>query len=606
MNRFSGSLNFRDAATAGVLRQRRKIGRAVLHAPAKLRALVRADEIWLVVMAGAVGAASGAVVVAMSMIAQFMHRTLYNLGRGEFLSSQLAVNPIRALLVPSIGGLILGVASVATVKWVSRRVVDPIEANALYGGTMSFKDSLVVVMQTIWSNGVGGSVGLEAGYAQIGSAMASRLGRYFRLRRSDMRLIVGCGAAGAIAAAFNAPLTGAFYAFELVIGTYSLVTLAPVVMAAISAVTVMRVLTGGAETYDLRVPTVIEAVDYVPILALGMLCALVGIAIMRGVTIVEDLFRRSKLPVWARPAVGGLALGAMALITPAVLSSGHSAMRATLDSPYPLQHIALLMVLKALASAISIGSGFRGGLFFASLFLGALLGKLFAGLLALVTVVQALPAVVCALVGMSGLAVAVVGGPLTMAFLALESTGSLPMTVAVLAASVVSAITVRRTFGYSFATWRFHLRGEAIRSAVDVGWVRTLTVGKMMRREFRRVPLDMALSTFRRQFPLGVINRAIAVDQAGRYAGMLEVSEAYADDEEEATVADRVHHKTAVLLPQMTIKEAVSLFESAESDELAVVDSAESMRVIGTLTEKYALRRYTDELEKHRRELSGE
>ena len=87
---------------------------------------------------------------------------------------------------------------------------------------------------------------------------------------------------------------------------------------------------------------------------------------------------------------------------------------------------------------------------------------------------------------------------------------------------------------------------------------------------------------------------------------MLEVSEAYADDEAEATVAEKVHHATAVLLPQMTIKEAVSLFESAESDELAVVDSAESMRVIGTLTEKYALRRYTDELEKHRRELSGE
>ncbi len=92
------------------------------------------------------------------------------------------------------------------------------------------------------------------------------------------------------------------------------------------------------------------------------------------------------------------------------------------------------------------------------------------------------PATICALVGMSGLAVAIVGGPLTMGFLALEATGSLPMTVAVLAACVVSSLTVRRTFGYSFATWRFHLRGEAIRSAVDIGWMRSLTVGRMMRR----------------------------------------------------------------------------------------------------------------------------
>ena len=207
---------------------------------------------------------------------------------------------------------------------------------------------------------------------------------------------------------------------------------------------------------------------------------------------------------------------------------------------------------------------------------------------------------------MSALATAVVGGPLTMALLALESTGSLPMTVAVLTASVVSAITVRRTFGYSFATWRFHLRGEAIRSAVDIGWMRNLTVGRMMRREFRRVPIDMTLDTFRRSFALGSVARVVAVDGNERYAGILATSEAYAAAEEVATLAEIIHHSKVVLLPQMSIKEAVSMFEAAESDELAVVDSAETMRVIGVLTEQYALRRYSEELDKRRRELSGE
>ncbi len=600
------STSLPGAATAVRARARRRVGHVVAQVPHTLRALVRADEIWLVVLAAGVGVGAGLVVVAMAGVAQLMHRALFGLAVGEFLSAQVAVDPWRALLVPGIGGLMLGGAGWVLARWAARSTVDPIEANALYGGRMSLKDSLVVVAQTVWSNGVGASVGLEAGYAQIGSAIASRLGRAFRVRRNDLRLLVGCGAAGAIAAAFNAPLTGAFYAFELVIGTYSLGTLAPVVVAAISAVTVMRILVGGGEGFDIRVPTAIEAIDYVPILALGMLCALGGIAIMRGVTLVEDLFRRSGVPSWLRPALGGLAVGAMALASPAVLSSGHSALRIALDAPYGLSHIALLIVLKSVASAISIGSGFRGGLFFASLFLGALLGKLFAGALALVTVVQALPAVICALVGMSALAVAVVGGPLTMAFLALESTGSLPMTVAVLAASVVSTVTVRRTFGYSFATWRFHLRGEAIRSAVDVGWMRNLTVGKMMRREFRRVPLDMTLATFRREFPLGSTGRVVALDAAGRYAGILATSEAHAATDEAAKLADVVHHHKAVLLPQMSIKESVQMFEAAESDELAVVDSAETMRVIGVLTEQFALRRYSEELEKRRRELSGE
>ena len=587
-------------------RTRRSFDTVLARVPQTLRALVRADEIWLVVLAAFVGLGAGLIVVGMAETTLYMHRVLFRLPSGGYLSSTLRLDPWRALAVPAVGGLALGAIGWALTRWLPRRTVDPIEANALYGGRMSMVDSAIVVGQTVWSNGVGASVGLEAGYAQIGSAIASWLGRSFRVRRSDLRLLVGCGAAGAIAAAFNAPLTGAFYAFELVIGTYSLTTLAPVVMAAICAVTVGRVLSGGEQGFDIRVPTSIEAVDYVPILALGMICALGGIALMRSVTVIEDLFRRSRMPAWARPALGGLVVGGLALWTPAVMSSGHSALRVALDAPYGLQQIGILIVLKALASAISIGSGFRGGLFFASLFLGALVGKLFAGLLALVTVVQALPAVVCALVGMSALAVAVVGGPLTMALLALESTGSLPMTVAVLAASVVSAITVRRTFGYSFATWRFHLRGEAIRSAVDVGWMRNLTVGRMMRREFRIVRSDMSLATFKREFALGSIGRVIAVDQADRYAGILATSEGYAAPETVEKLAEVVHHKKTVLLPQMTIKEAVQMFEQTESDELAVVDSAEGMKVIGVLTEQYALRRYSEELEKRRRELSGE
>ena len=258
-----------------------------------------------------------------------------------------------------------------------------------------------------------------------------------------------------------------------------------------------------------------------------------------------------------------------------------------------------------MAAAISLGSGFRGGLFFASLFLGAMLGKLFAALIALVVVAPSVPPVVFAVVGMSALAVAVVGGPLTMAFLALETTGSLPLTVAVVAASVLSAITVRRAFGYSFATWRFHLRGESIRSAVDIGWMRNLTVGRMMRREVRTIRSDTSLASFRRDFPLGATTQVVVVDDAARYCGLLLVSEGHAA-EDHVKIVELLHDRDVALIPQMTIKEAVAQFEAAESDALAVVDSLETRRVIGLLTEQYALRRYSEELDRRRRELSGE
>ncbi len=585
--------------------RRRAIAGFVLHAPQVLRALVRADEAWLVALSAVVGITAGLCVTAISMVTQAMHRVLFRLGAHERLSGQVDVPAINTVLSLVVGGLVVGLAAVAVTRWWPRRAVDPIEANALYGGRMSLNDSLIVVGQTMLSNGFGASVGLEAAYTQIGAALASRFGRMFRLRRNDLRLLVGCGTAGAIAAAFNAPLCGAFYAFELVIGTYAVANLAPVGMATISAVTVVRLLIPEEYGFEIRVPTAIEPVSYLPILALGIICALAGIAIMRGVTLTEALFRRSGVPVWSRPLIGGLVVGLLALVSPQVLSSGHAALQVGLDAPYGLGQIALLIVLKSVASAVSLGAGFRGGLFFASLFLGALMGKLFAAVLGGFAFMQSVPAVVCALVGMSALAVAIVGGPLTMTFLALESTGSFPLTVAVIAASVVSALTVRRTFGYSFATWRFHLRGEAIRSAVDIGWMRSLTVGRMMRREVRTVRVDMTLEAFRRDVALGSTARVVAVDEAGKYAGIVMVAEIHAA-QQHGVVRAMLHHQDEMLVPQMVIKDAVARFEEAEADALAVVESRENRRVLGVLTEQYALRRYSEELERRRRELSGE
>ncbi len=544
----------------------------------------------------------------MSAASQKMHILLFDLEPGHRLSASEGVDTLRALLVPSLGGLIVGLTVWAAARWRPRRTVDPIEANALYGGRMSMSDSLILMLQTVLSNGFGASVGLEAGYTQIGSATASRVGRSFALRRNDMRILVGCGAAAAIAAAFDAPLTGAFYAFELIIGTYSLATLAPVVGAAIASVLTVQLSPGGSLLhggYEMTMPSGIEAVDYLAVVFLGIIAALAGIGIMRGVTLTENLFRVSHVPIWARPAAGGLAVGALALISPAVLSGGHGAVANVIAGDVPLKWLAILLLLKSIASAVSIGSGFRGGLFFASLLLGAMLGTLFAGGLAALGSSVTLPAIVGAVVGMTSFAVAIVGGPLTMTFLALETTGSLRVTAAVLVAAVVTSLTVRRIFGYSFATWRFHLRGEAIRSAVDVGWVRNLTVGKMMRRDVRTVRADTTLAAFRRDFPLGAATQIIAIDEAGRYAGIILLAEAHADTTSEK-VSDLLRLSSAMLLPQMTVKEAVAVFGVTESDALAVVDSLETRRVLGLLTEQHTMRRYTEELERRRQELSGE
>ncbi|MBN9000397.1 MAG: chloride channel protein [Rhizobiales bacterium] len=263
--------------------------------------------------------------------------------------------------------------------------------------------------------------------------------------------------------------------------------------------------------------------------------------------------------------------------------------------------------LKIAATSSSIGAGFRGGMFFASLFLGALCGKLFALLIALVAPGYAVDPTVTAIVGMSALGVGVIGGPLTMTFLALEATGDLALTGIVLAASILSSLTVRELFGYSFSTWRLHLRGETIRGAQDVGLLRDLTVGRMMRTDVRTVLATLRLDAFRSAFPLGSTQRVVVVDPAGTYFGIVVVADAHGTQpDDEATVADICRYRDAVLLPQMGAREAATAFDRAESEELAVVDDPAGRRVIGFLSEAYLMRRYAEELDKARRDLSGE
>jgi CIC family chloride channel protein len=583
-----------------------KIIGAVLHVPQTLRALVRADEVGLAVLAAVTGLLAGAGVALINRITALMHTDLFALVAGQALSASRHIAPERAFLVPTLGGLVLGLFGLAVSRLRPNPPIDAIEANALYGGRMSLNDSLIVAGQTTWSNGVGASVGLEAGYAQWGAGIASRIGRSFKLRRNDLRTLVGCGAAAAIGGAFNAPLCGAFYGIELIIGVYSIATLPFVVIASLAGTITVQILIGGTPPLNVTLPVAVPSDIYPIVLALGFASGLAGIVIMRGVTLIEAGFRRSFIPIWLRPVIGGAVVGILGCISPSAMSSGHSALHADIDISYPFLIVLGMLLLKAVASAFSIGSGFRGGLFFASLFLGALFGKVFAGILAIMPFITAMPSGFYAVVGMSALAVSIVGGPMTMTFLALESTENFAVTMAVLAASITAALTVRRLFGYSFATWRFHLRGESIRSAVDIGWIKSLTVSRMMSATQHIVTGAMSLEAFCKEFPLGASPFVIVTDSAGRYTGIAYPPEAVGLARPAAQLAEILHHGEDYLLPEMTVKEAVSVFETAEADALAVLDGASSRRVLGFLTEQTTLRRYNEELERRRRELSGE
>ncbi len=392
----------------------------------------------------------------------------------------------------------------------------------------------------------------------------------------------------------------------MIIGGYSPNSLAPVGVAALLGYLVARSL--APAEIGLVAPDKIAVATHDLIFAatIGLLSAALGILLMRGVALCEELFTRIKLRPTLRTGAGGLVVGLLAAVAPQVMSSGHGALRFSGMFALSLTTVALLFVLKIAASIVSLGSGFRGGLFFSSLLMGALGGNLLAVALSTLWPEGHFDTNAYAVIGMSALSAAVIGGPLTMTFIALETTGDLWLTTAVLIAVIIASQVTREVFGYSFATWRFHLRGETIRSAADVGWMRELTVGKMMRQDVRTVPASISIAAFREVFPLGSTTHAIAVDERERYAGMVRVADAHAAEvPPDKPVKDFLQNIGDVLLPSMAIKEAVLAFDRGEAEALAVVDSYVDRRVIGLLTEAYALRRYSAELERRRRELIG-
>ncbi|QIO34815.1 chloride channel protein [Bradyrhizobium sp. 1(2017)] len=574
--------------------------------PLFLRNFVRSRETGLVLVAIVVGLLSGVLVAAISGLSQVSHALLFDIPFDAHLSATGVISWQRTLFIPMLGGLVLALIGLYFTRRVKgQQLADAIEANALYGGRVSFRGSLLISIQTLLSNGFGGSVGLEAGYTQICSMFGSHVGQRLAARRNDMRLLVACGAAGAISAAFSAPLAGAFYAFEVVLGAYTSAGLVPVIASAVTAWLVARQLTHQSFLMVPGFPSPVSVEMIGQTVLIGIICAFVSILVMLAVAFSERCFQRvTVFKGFLRPILGGFLLGGLALLTPTVLGAGHGAMQILLVSNPTWLLLTTTIVFKILASAISLGSGFRGGLFFASLLLGALIGQLYSIVLTGPFPALALQPGTAAIAALAALGTGVLGAPFSMVCLALEITGDFSVTVGAVVASSVCALIVRELFGYSFATWRFHLRGEAIRGPQDIGWVRQMSAASLMRADFENALTTMPIGEAQRQFSPALVRQIVLRDPNGIYAGIVPAATLHSvANQDNELLRSLAQQQDEYLLPTTPVREILKAFERSEADVLAVVDGTDHRATIGTLSEAHVLRTYGEELERRNQEL---
>ena len=554
------------------------------------------DRETLTVLAIAVvgGAAIGAAVTGVRTGVGQVQALLFGVDVNAFGSA--AVTPWRVVLVPIVGGLVLGLLLVLAGRLGRLAITDPVEANALEGGRMSLVDSLVLVGLSVVSISIGGSVGFEAAMTQLGAGTLSVVGQRLGLPRRALRTLVACGTGAGIAAIFGAPLTGTLYALELVVGGYAVRALMPTLVAAAMSGLVTHLLVGYQPIFFAPAVGTPAIWHFGLAVLVGTAAAAVGLAVMRGTTLYESLLAGGRVPSILRPAAGGLLLALLALAVPEVMGPGHNGIDAILAGQDAVAATAAILLAKVAASLVCVGSGFRGGLFSSSLFLGAALACVLHGVVVAPLLGPAAPIELTVVAGMAGVASSIVGTPIAIVLLAVETSGLHTGVVTVALTVVVAGYLTRRLFGYSFSTWRFHVRGRDLAGPRDIGRLHGLTLADVPLDDPPRAPLDADVAAAA-AIAHGARSLVVALEAAdGRFAGLVRrdrLVEALAA-EPGMPVRSLIEPADAAVGLGDRLLDHIEAVGEAAVGELPVVDAAGHL--VGLVAEAAVLRRYLTEL----------
>ncbi|HEY2764452.1 MAG TPA: nitroreductase family deazaflavin-dependent oxidoreductase [Pseudonocardiaceae bacterium] len=433
-------------------------GRASRTTPTQERAgrWLRESSPGLAVLAVLIGAGAGLGAIAFRwLIATF---TWLFSGHADYSAAGHAAHPWLpalgpwfVLAAPVLAGLVYGpLMDRFAPEARGHGVPEVMYAVARRSGRIPGQVSVVKALASALCIGGGGSVGREGPIVQIGSALGSAFGRRFRLAEPRLRILVACGAAGGIAATFNAPMTGPIFAMELILGSFAVEAFGAVALSSVTASVVGRAVLGDEVFLRLPGARLHHPAEYLLVALLGVLVGGVGVLFIRVLYRVEDVCDWAwRGPEWLRPGIGGLLLGTLLLVLPELYGVGYPVLRGAVEGRYLLGFLLILLVGKLIATSLTIGIGGSGGVFAPSLFLGAMAGTAFG-----VVVHHLLPSATTspAAYGVIGMGAAFAGAaraPITAIVVLFELTGQysliLPLMTAVVIATLVSQALSRDT-----------------------------------------------------------------------------------------------------------------------------------------------------------------
>ncbi len=451
------------------------------------------------------------------------------------------------LAVPCLGGLLVGFILHRFLP--SNRaegVADVIEARAIGGAQMSLKTGIWSAIVSALSLGFGASSGREGPAVHLGSTIATAIGARFSLPPEKRRVILACGAAAAVSASFNAPIAGVLFAHEVILGHFAISAFVPSAIAAVGATIITRIHLGDYPAFIIPTYEITSLWEFPAFALLGVTCGLVAIGFQFTIMAADWTARSITMPVWLRPALGGLMIGAIAIYLPEVLGVGYEATNRALSHQLTLSTLFALLFAKTLATAITLASRFGGGVFSPSLYIGAMAGGAYGLLAANVFPELASSEGLYAILGMGAVAGAVLGAPISTVLIAFELTGGYEMTIALLLTVSLASLMMQAVHGQSFFHWQLSQRGLFLQAGPHKEVVRRWRV---------------------RDFMINL-------------------------EGEEKANPPTVNPDLPLLTLEDTLESALRAFDAGAYSRISVVSSSDRTRIIAYATQMAALRAY--------------
>lgn len=360
---------------------------------------------------------------------------------------------------PIVGGLIVGLLLNRIATRRAGGVADVIEARALSGRRLSLGDGLWSALITAISLGSGASAGREGPVVHLGGTLAAAIAERTGLSAAGQRTLLSAGVASAISASFNAPIAGVLFAHEVVLGHYSMRSFVPIVIASTAGGVVSRIWFGDAAAFFVPDYQVTSYWEFPAFALLGITAAVVAILFEYSLFAADFISRQVSVPLWTRPVIGGVAVGAIGIFLPHILGVGYEVTDMALWNQLPLVLLLVLIVAKTVATAITLASRFGGGIFSPALYLGAMTGGAFGVISSSFFPELASSNGLYAILGMGAVAGAVLGAPISTTMIVFELTGGYALSVALLLCVAIAHGIIQAVHGHSWFQWQLKMRG---------------------------------------------------------------------------------------------------------------------------------------------------